>query len=382
VILALPAQAAPELEQEASLDVLLGTSPARAQAPRRTDPAPMAVEAQVAATWLWTLDSGLQPGIALGARAVLGRTDDGLVSQNPALCAPVPACRLPAAVLSHTQPGAHDSSVEAEAVIDRAALVVRGGWGEVQLGRTAGAAFAVEQVVPGLTALAGRSQGSADLVGIGQIAAPGLSGSAAKLSVVSTRLVGLRAALSYAPQTDSGALDGPPDRRALGGRVEAVWEAGIEAALRQGGVEIGLGLSHAQASLRRDAGQPLLPARQEISQSSVTARLDGERWRTGLALRSGDQSGVLGAYQAGEISAVVEAGGWSWMAAAGQQSEPDLGVRTRRVSVMAGYPLREGIELLAGVTSAQRRVANGVFPAPQSRDERRSALVMGLSITY
>jgi hypothetical protein len=381
MLAASPARAAPEREVQADLDVLLAASPGTTSPPRRTSPADLTAEARLSATWLWTLDSGLQPGLMLGARAQARRTDAGAVPSSLPPCTPA-ACPLPAGPISGTRRGMADADVQAEALLDRAALVVRGGWGEVQLGRTAGAAETVQQTVPGLTALALRGAGTADPLALGQIARPGLSGSAGKISLVSTRIIGLRAALSHAPHTDEGAPDGPPRAVELAGRIGDVWEAGLEGALRVQGLELGIGVSHAQGTLEPAAVSPLGQAGVDLALTSLTVRLDGAGWRTGIGLRSGDQGGALGAYQAAEVTGVVEAWGWSWMAGASLQREPELGVRTHRVSFMAGYPLTDEVQLLAGVASAQRRVSNGLLGAAQTRTEQRSALVMGLSISY
>ena len=146
-----PVLAAPDTEVTGVLDVIAASGErgrTGTTADADTDGGLM-FDAQGSVAWVWTLDSGLQPGITLGARAQRTLRD------QPS------DIRLPGPVVS----GA--ARVETDAWIDRAGVFVRGGWGEVAVGYGPGAAETSLVTVPGMFALAER--GGISAMGLGGI---------------------------------------------------------------------------------------------------------------------------------------------------------------------------------------------------------------------
>lgn len=356
-----PVLAAPDAEVAGVLDVIAasGERDRPAGAAGAGEGGGLMFDAQGSVAWVWTLDSGLQPGITLGARAQRTLRVQPADPRGPSLTAP-----------SATR-------VETDAWIDRAGVFVRGGWGEVAVGAGAGAAETSLVTVPGIFGLAERGGASATgLEGPG-IPEPGLSGSAPRLALTSVRIIGVRASLSWAPESDGGRPDAPRAARLPGARLEDVVEAGIDAAVRLGGLEYGIGLSRAQGTL---SGPALGDS--EIDLTSLSLRVDGDGWRAGLGRRSGWQGPVLGEHESTEVAVGFDSGAWTWLVQAwlSQDSLQPYGVRG--VSIRGGFSLTERVLLVGGVTSAQRRPESLAFSGAMAGKQRIDGIVAGFAISY
>lgn len=361
VLAPLPASAAPDAEVTGVLDVIAASG--------ERDPAPgtagagddngLMFDAQGSVAWVWTLDSGLQPGITLGARAqrtVRVQPADWRLA-NP----PVPPA----------------TRVETDAWIDRAGVFVRGGWGEVAAGAGAGAAETSLVTVPGIFGLAERGGISATGPGDIGIPEPGLSGSAPRLALTSVRIIGVRASLSWTPQSDGGRPDAPRAARLPGARLEEVAEAGIDATVRLGGLEYGIGLSRSQGTLTVPAA-----GTGEIDLTALSLRVDGDGWRAGLGRRTGWQGPVLGEHDSTEVAVGFDRGAWTWLLQA-WESEDSLQPRSvRGVSIRGGFALTERVLLVGGVTSAQREPGSRAFSSALAGKERIDGIVAGVAISY
>ena len=356
-----PVLAAPDTEVTGVLDVIAASGErgrTGTTADADTDGGLM-FDAQGSVAWVWTLDSGLQPGITLGARAQRTLRD------QPS------DIRLPGPVVS----GA--ARVETDAWIDRAGVFVRGGWGEVAVGYGPGAAETSLVTVPGMFALAERGGVSATgLAGIG-IPEPGLAGSAPRIALTSVRIIGVRASLSWTPASDAGRPDAPRAVRVPGARLEDVAEAGIDATLRLGGLEYGIGLSRSQGSLSLPAA-----GTSEIALSALSLRVDGDGWRAGFGRRTGWQGPVLGEHASTEMSVGIDRGDWTWLLQAWQSEDSLQPVSVRGVSIRGGFALNERVLLVGGVTSAQREPESRAFSGALAGKERVDGIVAGFSITY
>jgi hypothetical protein len=371
VALAMPtmAIATPETTVTGNADVLFATG---------ADATPVTFDIQGRLDLVWTLDSGLQPGVSLGGRMLYDRASrDGQVSPGPG-CA-LEACLPALSPINGTGFGDDPSDGAAAAMLDRAAIFLRGGWGEITLGRSDGAADRSVPMAPSLMTLADSAGSGPDPFGLGAVVGAGLSASAAKLSMSSVRLVGVRASLSYAPKTDQGSLDGPPDEAALGGTLEDVLEAGIDGTVRLGGTEWTLALSHATAKLTPLAGAA---GATDITLTSLYGGGERGDWRFGVGLRSGDQGPVFGPYRAAEASVIVDRGAWHFQLSGNLVSESRLGARTQGVHLAGGYAISESVLATIGVTSEQRRQSGTTIPGVTEVAERRSGVVAGLSIAY
>lgn len=359
----LPALAAPDTEVAGVLDVIAASgerdAPAGAVAAGDAGSDGLVFDAQGAVAWVWTLDSGLQPGITLGARAQ--RTVRALPADLRFPASPVPPA----------------TRVETDAWIDRAGVFVRGGWGEVAVGSGPGAAETTLVTVPGLFGLAERGGISATgLAGTG-IPEPGLSGSAPRLALTSVRIIGVRASLSWTPEVAGGRPDAPRPLRLPGARLEGVAEAGIDATVRLGGLEYGIGLSRSQGTLRGPA-----LGDSDIDLTALSLRVDGEGWRAGLGRRTGWQGPVLGAHESTEFSVGFDSGAWTWLVQAWQSQDSLQPSSQRGVSIRGGFALTDRVLLVGGVTSAQRLPESRAISSVMAGKERIDGIVAGFAITY
>lgn len=359
----LPALAAPDAEVTGVLDVIAASGehdrPAGAAGPGDAGSDGLVFDAQGTVAWVWTLDSGLQPGVTLGARAQ--RT----VQVQPA------DLRLAAAQ------SARRTMVQTDAWIDRAGVFVRGGWGEVAVGYGPGAAETSLVTVPGLFGLAERGGISATgLPGIG-IPEPGLSGSAPRLALTSVRIIGVRASLSWTPEADGGRPDAPRALRLPGARLERVAEAGLDATVRLGGLEYGIGLSRAQGTLSGPAMRD-----SDIDLTALSLRVDGDGWRAGFGRRSGWQGPVLGTHESTEFAVGMDSGAWTWLVQAWQSQDSLQPHSMRGVSIRGGFALTERVLLVGGVTSAQRQPESLSFFSAMAGKERIDGIVAGFAISY
>ena len=203
---------------------------------------------------------------------------------------------------------------ETRAGIETAAVFLKGPWGEVRAGRGEGAAALEAAALPGAFRLMRADDARADLSGLAAARTRDtLSGRAAKLTVRSARLFGLRASASYTPDADDCSLDHCPE-----GRVAA--EGVVEAGLSFDYAPPGAGRWSLSVGASRGGADPApgLPPGVAEDPHALSARAG---WRKGdLSLGAGwlrsNEGLAEGRYEAWSVSASLERGDWLWAAEA------------------------------------------------------------------
>ncbi len=294
-------------------------------------------------------DTGLRYGaqVELGVRRDPGR--EGLSRAVAGLAGPGGAVSgLPA------DPARLD---DMRAGVETASVFVKGPWGEVRAGRGEGAAALEAAALPGAFRVMRADDARADLSGLAVARTRDtLSGRAAKLTVRSARLFGVRASASYTPDADDCSLDSCPD-----GAVSA-----------EGVVEAGLSFDHAS----RDAGRwsvslgaalgeadpaPGLPVGRAEDPHALSARLAWRRGDLSLGagwLRSNDGFDD-GRYEAWSASAALERGDWLFAAEASRAEIEPVSIEVRAVQLGASRLLPGGAVAGIGWTRLEEDTPGG-----------------------
>ena len=278
--------------------------------------------------WCWTSRYGSQ--IELGVRRDPARA--GLSRSVPGAAGPGGAFSgLPA----------DPARIEAtRAGLETAAVFLKGPWGEVRAGRGQGAAALEAAALPGAFRLMRADDARADLSGLAAARTRDtLSGRAAKLTVRSARLFGLRASASYTPDADDCSLDTCPE-----GAVSAdgVLEAGVSfdhAFAEAGRWSVSLGASRGEA----DPAPGLAPGRAD-DPHALSARLAWSRGDLSLGagwLRSNDGLDD-GRYEAWSASAALERGDWLFAAEASRAEAAPASIEVSAVQIGASRLLPGG----------------------------------------
>jgi hypothetical protein len=267
----------------------------------------------------WTLDSGLETGVAMGAAA---QTDDAARFRfGPPGGARAPITGLGAAVVPRT---------DAKAALVAGYGFVRGGWGEASLGRDQGAGERFSLTLP--TAFAGLGVADAVLDPTGRAAirlvnAP--SGAGAKVTASSVRLLGISAGASFATRSDRYDLSqglGPGRTR-----LADIWEAGLSYA-RTGrtGVKLEAGLTHTGANAAKVG-----PGFGDLRSTGAGVRVSQGAWALGAAaLTSNNGRADDRDYSAYGVSGTWTAGPWTAMT--GYARADDTWSRSRQSRTLLG----------------------------------------------
>jgi hypothetical protein len=268
----------------------------------------------------------------------------------------------------------HDSL---RAAVEEASIYVEGGWGEVSLGLTEGAAAELSLSTPSILAGTSGVDGSLSLTGLGgaQIIND-FSGSSAKIAFESVSILGLRGALSFAPEPNYETLDQGYNARA-GAPADFEGQNIVEAALAfnrvwANGLRTELAATYLTAE-SADAAQEW----ERLDAWNVGLQLEWGAVRGGVSYFQSDNGWAAGdrGYEALAGSGVYEMGAWSFMLEASTASDnlAHTNVNTVLAAVRRGLGEHAGLSLafsrqdrtvpiIAGATrESEEQQANGVF---------------------
>ncbi|WP_158272033.1 porin [Marinicauda salina] len=260
---------------------------------------------------------GLRWGAAFGVRARRGDGRRGFarpVGDCPVTVAGCPAIggRTPAGAAT----GLHAAPVldagDPRIALDEAAAFVKGGWGEIRIGRGPGAAALEAAPGPGAFRLARADGPLIDATGLALAdTTDRLSGAAAKITARTRRLAGFRASASWTPEADWCGVD----VCRLDGRdavatpaVENVREVGVsfDRRFRSSGRRWTLSAGYAAGEV---AG-PLASAFADPWSVSARASLEAGPAAIGVSWLKTNDGFEDGDYEAWAASASIERGAW------------------------------------------------------------------------
>jgi predicted porin len=315
-------------------------------------PEPVAARVDVGGTARVTLDSGLRLGATLEAGAELDQAGrdarGGRAGDCPAGVADCAGVRSP--ITGYFAAGLGEDR-EARGALTRAYVFLEGGWGEVSLGRDDGAAARFSLPTPSVLTRTSLADASLSVTGLAEIVtANDLSGSSTKITLASPRLLGLRAGLSFAPESDAVDLDRGFDQRsgaAASLDAENIVEAGLSFARTW---RNGLRTEAAVTYLTAEDGSGLTGF-DRVESWHAGLRLARGDWRVGAAYLASDNGWAAGdrGYEGLSVGAVYDRGGaWAWMLEGAAGSDNLLHVDVSGVTAAARYALDDRTDISFG----------------------------------
>jgi Gram-negative porin len=264
------------------------------------------------------------------------------------------------------------------AALEEAYIYIEGGWGEVSLGLTDGAAAELSLSTPSILAGTSSVDGSLSLSGLGgaQIIND-FSGSSAKVTLESVSILGLRGAVSFTPEANYETLDQGFDQRA-GGPVDYEGENIIEA---------GLAFNRVWANgLRTEVAATYLTA-ENASDALEWERLDA--WNVGVQLEWGAVRGGVSyfasdngwaagdrGYEALAGSGVYEQGAWSFMLEGSTASDDLAHTNVNTVLAAVRRSLGEHAGLSLVISRQERMVPLVVGPVREGREQQANGVFL------
>jgi hypothetical protein len=242
----------------------------------------------------WQFETGLTAGFGLGVAAQSDRADRFVTAAAPT---------SPAAPLTGWRRGAEVRSAAKAALVSGYGFL-RGGWGEVSIGRDQGAGERFSLGLPSAFYSIGLSDAALDPSGGPAIRlANAPSGAAAKVAVTSARFLGFNAGASYAPREDRDDLS----QSLAGGsaRLDDIWEAGLTFARTDtNGLRIEAAMNHSAA--KAAVGE-------DFASTHAGLRVSGGPWVIGAAGLRAETERPGADYSAYGVSGTWSDHGWTAM---------------------------------------------------------------------
>ena len=256
--------------------------------------------------------------------------------------------------------------------LESAYLYARNGWGEASLGRDQGAGRRFSLTPPTILTIGGGLDPGVDGAGRGGVVLRNdISGQSAKVFVATTRIVGLRAALSYTPELELEGVDQGYRERFGAPRVfepQDIVEGGLSFAHTfANGWETAAGLTYARAE-----DKPGRAAFDTMNAWSAGMTLGRDGWSLGASWLENDNGWAGGGrnYTAAGLSAVRERGDWAVMLEAGASSDNLTFVDNRTVTAAARHRMTPRLALSGGANWMDRTSPLGGGSSRIGRDER------------
>lgn len=299
---------------------------------------------------------------------------------NP-LC-PSVAGRSVRGYLSGFTPGGPIDNQDGRIALEQAYLLVRGGYGEISVGRDEGVASRFSQAPPNVLPAGDLLQPGVDLTGFsGLIVRNDVSGQSFKLTAVSPRILGVRLGASWTPSIEAQGVDqgfarGPQaplvaDPRNVfeaGLSFERTWANGWET--RFSGSYASGGDSTGLAAFDRLEGWSIGAGASRGPWSFVVQRLGSD---------NGWAGGGRG-YRATSLSFVREGRRFSPMLAGGRARDDLALLSTSTATAALRWRPLQTTEIFAGLTAASRRVPVAAEAALGRRREETVGGFLGFSI--
>ena len=319
----------------------------------------------------WVSEAGLEYGVGLQLRVQKDRFRQGF-GGHAGDCPPGAAdCLMrPAVVVGALNRffrgaagrffgagGGDDTGVHGQ--LEDAYIFIRGGYGELILGREEGAAALLAARVPGDLELARIDGAPADLTGLAGVKTKNdASGFAAKVVALTPRVLGFQAGISYAPETTVCGVDYCARELDLAGGVrpaEPELDHVVEAALSfEHRFDSGFGLE-ASATAAFGSEDTGLAIYRDYEAYSAALVLSYGRFSVGASgLSSNNAVASSGAYEAVAASAAYAFGDWTLAGGYGASRDVAAHVDAETYQASLGHRLSEAVSLSAGVQRAIR----------------------------
>lgn len=267
--------------------------------------------------------------------------------------------------------------------LERAFLYVRSGWGEATAGRDEGVGQRFSLTPPTILAIGGGLDPLVDGTGRGGVILRNdISGQSAKLTVSSTRILGLQAGISWTPELEHEGLDQGYRERAGAPLVyapEDILEGGLSFAHTfAGGWETAAGLTYAQA--RDGSGRAAFGDMQAVSAGVTVTR---GAWSGGLSWLGNDNGWAAGGrdYAAWGASGVYRAGDWSFLLEAGQAQDDLTEVDVQTLTVAGRRALNARVALAGGATYRDTASPEADIVSRRERNQRGFGAFLELSFS-
>lgn len=358
-----PAESFDRLQFDASGRIIFAAGAFDQDAAEQSEPIGLRLELELG------VETVLDSGLALGAELDLAGEHDhpartprgGRAGECPAGladCATIAGVPVRAPVSGFGGDAIREDSGWPRGAVEEAYVYLDGGWGEISLGLTEGAAAELSLPTPTILAGASTVDGHLNLTGLGGAQTINdLSGSSAKIALESVSLFGLSAALSYAPESNHRTLDHGFPRRAgeaVTYEAEDIWEGGVRfERIWASGLET-------RAALTYLTGESAVSAPEwgGIEAWSAGLQLGYGPLRGGFSYLESDNGWAQGdrGYQAYAASGVYEIGPWSMMLE-GSSADDDL-AHVQVGSLVAGVsrPLDDSSVMSLSLLHQQRSV--------------------------
>jgi hypothetical protein len=266
-------------------------------------------------------------------------------------------------------------------VIEEAYLYAEGGWGEMSLGLTEGAATELSLSTP--TVLGGTSNvdGSLNFTGLGGAQTINdFSGSSAKITAESVAILGLRGAISYTPEANYETLDQGFSPRG-GGPVDYIGENVLEAGLAfnrvwSNGLQTEASVTYLTAESANNA-----PEFDRLNTWNASVQLELGAFRVGAAYLNSDNGWAQGdrGYESLAASGVYETGPWSVMLEGSDSSDNLAHTDIWTILAAVRHDMGQGVGLSFGASHQDRSVPLVTTAGRGSTDQRSTGVFLEIA---
>ncbi len=262
--------------------------------------------------------------------------------------------------------------------VEQAYVYVEGGWGEVRAGLTEGAAAQLSLSTPSVLASTSAVDGSLNPTGLGgaQIIND-FSGSSAKVTVESVSILGIRGAISFAPEANHETLDQGFDDRA-GAPLDYQGQNIIEAGLAfnrvwANGLRTELAATYLTAETEQTAQEW-----ERLNAWNVGVQLEWGAVRGGVSYLASDNGWAVGdrGYEALAGAGVYEWGAWSFMVEASAANDDLAHTNVNTVLAAVRRDLGDSAGLSLALTRQDRTVPQIAGAAREDREQQANGVFL------
>lgn len=261
--------------------------------------------------------------------------------------------------------------------LEAAYVTLKGGWGEVVVGRDQGVAQRFYEGGPTVFDLARANSAVLDPFGTALTRTKNdITSSSEKVSLVSTRILGVRAGVSYTPDTSFNGLD-RNNSYTLPGIIEPdlgeSYEVGLQAYRRL--YESGLRLRGSLTWSKATSQSGFYDDVETVSAGFEIERRD--KFRIGASVLDSSNGGH-GRYSASSFGTEWTVGDWDLRASFDQSDDDTVNLRNRSTTVGFGRDLSDNIEFTAGYRTVKTNFFSSTI---QRKDElNQDAVLLELRI--
>ena len=323
-------------------------------------------------------DSGLEIGGALEVRA----QKDTASRPGFAASYPTPYPRIGPAPSSGLMLGLDTSDVDLTTGMERAYVYLKSGWGEVSAGRDVGVAVRLDARPPTINSMASATSPRLDPNGAAFVRARNdVTGPSAKVSVVSSRLVGFKAGVSFTPTADARGVDfyNTSARSPDGAQLENVAEAALSFSyrFRSSGLKVRAGLTGvwADSSENRSVfgSYEAYGAGFELDKDDWSG---GVRWlNSNNAVRTGQAD-----YSAFEAGVVRKLGDWRIGLEYGRATDDFLGLEGESTAVGVSKKVNDSFEIGLSYLDSHTKWRESPLLAPNGQISSGNGVLVEMSV--